>query len=317
MTGSPGLSMDIDRANTNNSNRRSAFRIYEQVNLFYHKIEYNQNGKTKPDFNNITDNVTQSLDKSPPISNEAASPEDFLPESHSQENDTLNVNISASGISFTCKEELIPGDYLVIRLLLLSSMTVITAYCKVVHFKLSNPFEINQYPYLVGARFVNLKSDDKELLNRHINKRRTRHFIADGLFVSLIMLILAIPDVILDLLVQLSSFLFDNFIGTIHLFYELIEYSLDHLVEQVFHTSLHETELIAFYIQVVLGFVGLYILLRIITSAYKKSARCCRVFFHRKKLSVLYYWGEQSLLYKFGMISTGIITIFCYGLFFI
>jgi len=309
--------MDIDKANTNNSNRRSAFRIYEQVNLFYHKIEYSQNSKAIFDFNNITDNVTQSLDKSPLISHASTSPEEFLPESHSQENDTLNVNISASGISFTCKEELMPGDYLVIRLLLLSSMTVITAYCKVVHFKLSNPFEINQYPYLVGAHFVNLKSDDKELLNRHINKRRTRHFIADGLFVSLILTILAIPDVIFDLLVQLTSFLLENFIGTIHLLYEFIEFSLDHLVEQVFHTALHETELIAFYIQVVLGLVGLYILLRIITSAYKKSARCCRVFFHRKKLSILYYWGEQSLLYKFGIISTGIITILCYGLFFI
>lgn len=283
--------MDIDKANTNKSNRRSAFRIYEQVNLFYHKIEYNQNGKTKPDFNNITDHVTQALDKSPPISNTPASTEVSLPESHSQENDTLNVNISASSISFTCKEELMIGDYLVIRLLLLSSMTVITAYCKVVHFKLSNPFETNQYPYLVGAHFVNLKQEDKELLNRHVNKKRTRHFIADGLFVSLIMIILAIPEVIFDLLVQLTSFLLENFIGTIHLLYELIEFSLDHLVEQVFHTALHETELIAFYIQVVLGLIGLYILLRMITSAYKKSARCCRVFFHRKKLSVLYYWG--------------------------
>jgi len=309
--------MNIVNTDTNKSNRRHSFRIYDQVNLFFHKIEHDEIGDAKLNFNNSTDNVTQSLEKNLPSSKTSSSPDDFLPDSHSQENDTLNVNISASGISFTCKEELVPGDYLMLRVLLLSSMTVITTYCKVVHFKPSNPYEKKRYPYLVGARFVNLKQEEKKLLDKHVNKKRTQHFLADGLIASLIITMLLIPDVILDVLTQLGSFVLENTIETIHLLYEVFELSMDHAIEHTFHTGLHDTQIIVFYIQIVLGIFGLFILFRIILSAYRSFVHNSSLYFHRKKLSFLYYWGEKSILYKIGVFSTGIIAILCYGLFFI
>ncbi|MFW5443256.1 MAG: PilZ domain-containing protein [Methylococcaceae bacterium] len=309
--------MDLDEENIKKSNRRRAFRIYEQVNLFYHKIEYGQGVEATLGLNHDISNTTQSVENTPSLTNTASVTEDFLPESHSQENDTLNVNISSSGISFTCQKELMPGDYLMIRVLLLSRMTVITTSCKVVYCKPSNPFENNQYPYSVGAHFVNLKLDDKELLHRHVNKKRTRQFIGNGLLTSLILTVLVIPDLVFELLLGLSSFLLDNFVELVHLLYELIEYSLDNIVEHFFHTGLHETQVIVFYIQVGLGGVGLYVLLRIGFSVLQNLFLHSRVYLYRKKLSILYCWQQKSFLYKIGIISLGIIVFICYGLFFI
>ena len=43
--------MDIGK-----TNRRRAFRIYEQVDLFHQKIEHDQEGKIYFDFNKIVNN---------------------------------------------------------------------------------------------------------------------------------------------------------------------------------------------------------------------------------------------------------------------
>jgi flagellar biosynthesis protein FlhB len=43
-----------------------------------------------------------------------------------------------------------------------------------------------------------------------------------------------------------------------HLLFEIIEMALDKLVEETFHTELHETQLIVFYILVVIGGFGIY-----------------------------------------------------------
>ncbi len=301
----------------NNLNRRRAFRINEQVDLFFHKIEFDQETEEKLDFNNVMDNVVQTLATNNPPSSTSSSFEQLLPDSQSKENDTLNVNISSSGISFTSKEKLMPGDYLIIRVLLLSSMTLIMTCSKVVYVKSSNPFEKNQYPNLVGAHFVNLKLEDKELINRHVNKKRNHLFILNGFFASIVMIVLVIPDLVFSLLIDLCVFLFDSFLGIIHLTYEFIEYGLDHLIENIFHTELHDTQIICFYILVFFGLIALYLLLCKIPSIYKNCYHRFRLFFYRKKSSFLYRWKEQTLLYKIGLISFGIIAILCYGLFYI
>jgi len=222
--------MDINKAN-NNLNRRRAFRIYEQVDLFFHKIDSVDKIPESIPANTISDHVGESLAERYIIS------EQSLPDSLNQENDSLNVNISTSGISFTCKEELVAGDYLIIRLFLLSSMQVVMTCCKVVHIKPSNPFEKNHYPYQVGAQFVNLKPEDQELLHRHIKKKKTQGLVINGLLASFIIATLLMPDMALELFLGLCSFLIDELIEIAHVIYELIEFSLDHLIEMTLHTD--------------------------------------------------------------------------------
>ena len=298
--------MDINKAN-NNSNRRRAFRIYEQVDLFFHKSDSEDEIQESIPANTIKESLAKSYIAS----------EQSLPDSLNQENDSLNVNISTSGISFTCKEELVAGDHLIIRLFLLSSMKVVIACCKVVYIKPSNPFEKNHYPYQVGAQFVNLKPEDQALLHRHIKKKKTQGLVINGLLASFIIAILIMPDMALELFLGLCSFLIDELIEIAHLMYEFIEFSLDHLIEMTFHTDMQNTQTIGFYTQIFFGVVISYPLIRIIYSTSKSIFFAIRVFYCRKKASLFYYWGEQTLLYKTGLISSGVMTITCYLLFFI
>lgn len=309
--------MQIHKETKNNSNRRQASRIIEKTDLFYHKIKYDPASETKQDFDKIINAAIQAEASSQLDSQLHDSLNPLLPQSYSQENDTLNVNISSSGISFTCKENLVAGDYLMVRVLLLSSMTVILTCCRVVYCRPSNPFENNQYPYTIGAHFVNLKQQDKKLLDHYIKKKRTRRFIFNGLLLSLIMTLLIIPDLILELLLNGLSFLLDNFIEISHITYELFEYSLDHLVEHFFHTEMQQTHLIVFYIQIALAVALFFPLLKLVISSVKKSVNCCGHFYCRKKSSLLYFWGQKSFWYKSGVLISGIFSIVCYLLFFI
>ena len=302
--------MDINKTN-NNLNRRRAFRIYEQVDLFFHKLESADERQQSIDVSNISDHVSQSL----AFTNSES--EQSLPDSHSQENDSLDVNISSSGISFTCKEKLVAGDHLIIRLFLLSSMTVIMTCCKVVYIKPSNPFEKNHYPYQVGAQFVNLKPEDQALLHRHINKKKHLRLLVNGLLASFFITLFMMPDLAFELFLGLCSFMIDEVVEILNLSYEMFEFSLDHLIENIFHTDMKATQTIGFYTQIIVGLALSYPLIRLIYSTTKNVIFASRLFYGRKKSSFFYYWGEQTLLYKIGLISIGIMAITCYLLFFI
>jgi hypothetical protein len=86
-------------------------------------------------------------------------------------NQTRNANISVSGIGFDCEELLELGQYLELKILLVHSTVVMTAYAKVIHhFEYTNPE--SPYPYFVGATFINMKETDSELLSTHIAKKQ-------------------------------------------------------------------------------------------------------------------------------------------------
>jgi hypothetical protein len=294
------LFVNMVKVSDNKLNRRLAFRIYDQVNLFYHKIDHNQAAESRLDFGNIIDN-----------SSSMSQITENLPDSQSQENDTLNVNISSSGMAFTCKDKLQTGDYLMVRILILSSMTLIMTCCKVVYCKPSNPYEKNQFPYLIGAHFVKMTAEDSALLNGYVNRRKKQHFLVNGLMAILAMGLLAMPEEIFSLFLELCDALLDHINSAL----EYLSYGFEYLVNYFFHTNPHDTEIVAFYLQSAFELAGLYVLLRIIVSFFVRLSQSLRAFLSRKKASFFYYWGEQTLLYKIGSIGLVTIVITCYGLF--
>jgi PilZ domain-containing protein len=292
-------------------NRRHSFRIYEQVDIFYQKIAINPDTREAMDFNTLPNPNDQAQST-------ATSFDSHLPDSLSKENDTLNANISASGISFTCKEELSPEDYLMIRILMLSGMTLIMTCCKVVYCKPSNPFEPDQYPYTIGVQFVNLRTEDKDLLTRYINKKRARQIIAWTFLAALTLTFLAIPEIFVDLVLELSDLLIDTFLEAIFLINDLISLNLDRTVEYFLHSDTYTTQLISFYIQsTCYAILGLYASLRIIPAFIKNFFYRLQVFYSRKKSSLIYYWSHQTILKKSGIIAVCLTVLICYGLFFI
>jgi len=305
--------MDIVNLKNKSLSRRRALRIYQPVDLSYQKVSSEAESGTNFDLTKAPEFLPATENAAPikPIAGQS------LPESKNHENDALNVNISASGISFTCKEELKTDDCLTLRIQLLPSITPITVSCKVIYCKPSNPFEKDRYPYLVGVCFVNIKEEDTELLHKYVNKKRKQQLTLNGLLAAFLVTVIGFPDVIFDFLIGLFDLFIENFIEAVHLLFELIEYNLDHLVEFLFHTNAHDTQTIVFYIIIGLGLLGLYIFIRTIPPFFIKQWRNYRLFIHRKKSSFLYCWREKPLMYKISVISAAIIASTCYVMFFI
>jgi hypothetical protein len=304
--------MNTMKVNGKKLNRRDAFRIYEQVNLYFHKVESSQINEFRPGFDNsltLANPVAQITGQT------GQSAEQALPHSQSRENDTLNVNISSSGIAFTCKEELNPGDYLVVRIFLLSSLTVIMTCCKVVYCKPSNPYEKNRYPHLVGAQFVNMTAEDSDLLERYVSRIKKQQMIGRGLLLTLLMIILAVPDVLIDMFLDLCDHAIDLFLEALSILYDYAGMGLDHVIEYLFETDRHETQVIEFYTTIAIGLVLLYGLWRHLPRLCLHLINTQREFWFRKKASLLYFWGEQSLVNKVKIAGMGIVAITCYGYF--
>lgn len=190
----------MDRINmTKAGDRRGFFRINDEVNLFYTKID--EKLVTEP--HHVSGNILNSCSLSTALETvsqdslvllrrlEKNLPDvadylrlmetkiDLLAQAimmqgfQFKENDTRNVNISATGMAFNCEKALKEGDYLEIKMMLVSSMTVIVTYGRVIYCTNSQSSD-NQYPYLVGVDFINMKDDDKELLIKYVIKKQLK-----------------------------------------------------------------------------------------------------------------------------------------------
>ncbi|MGR9047003.1 MAG: PilZ domain-containing protein, partial [Gammaproteobacteria bacterium] len=88
-----------------------------------------------------------------------------------KEKDSRNANLSASGVAFDSEEALAVGDFLEIKMLLVSCMAVIVTYGKVIYCKEKSPHD-ERYSHVVGVNYVNMKEQDRELLIKHVVKRQ-------------------------------------------------------------------------------------------------------------------------------------------------
>ncbi len=178
--------------------RRGFFRIDDEINLFYKKIT----AKLVTEPHQISDNILNSCSLSmalEAISNDASTllyrlektqPDiaDYLRLIDTKisliaqaitmqglqfkENESRNVNISATGMSFNCEDEgFKQGDYLEIRLLLIASMIAIVSYAKIVYCKTA-PISNGPYSCHMGLEFINIKEEDRELLIKYIVKKQ-------------------------------------------------------------------------------------------------------------------------------------------------
>jgi len=182
---------------TKAEDRRGFFRIDDEVNLSYKKIDEKQLHEPHP----VSDNILNSCSLSTAletVSQESATllhrldkilPEvadylrlidtkiDLLAQAITmqgfqvKENNTRKVNISATGIAFGCEDALQKGDYLEIKILLTSCMRVIVTYGRVVHCQ-NSPSSDSRYPYFVGVNFIDMKEEDREMLIKYVVKEQ-------------------------------------------------------------------------------------------------------------------------------------------------
>ncbi|HEY8095496.1 MAG TPA: PilZ domain-containing protein [Methylobacter sp.] len=310
----------MDKVNmTKNNNRRVFFRIYDEVNLFYQKIDETLLTEPQPTIDDILNIPSWSTDiervpqdralKLPKL--EKILPDEMTSGLHFDSNQTRDVNISASGMAFNCEHSLKEGDYLAIRILLVSSMEAIVTYGKVVYCRNSDPNE-TQYPYFVGAHFINMANADQELLAKYVNKKRSQQIWVRAFILAAVMTVIVAPDAVFGLFFELLHFLFEHFLESLHLAFEFVELNLDKLIEHLFETDLHETQVIVFYIIASFVFYGLYRLGRAVPPFCRQLKNNQIAYWSRKKASFLFYWREQSVFNKVKLVVISVAAIACY-----
>ena len=177
--------------------RRRFFRIDDEVNLYYKKVDENIVNQTSHMSDNVLANCSLAAamelisQESRMMMNriERNSPDvaDYLKLIDSKidlisqaimmqgtdfkEKDTRNANLSASGVAFDSEEALAIDDFLEIKMLLVSCMAVIVTYGKVIYCKEKKSRDA-RYSHVVGVNYINMKDQDRELLIKHVVKRQ-------------------------------------------------------------------------------------------------------------------------------------------------
>lgn len=129
-------------------------------------------------------------------------------------------------------------------------------------------------------------------------QRIIKGLIAIGIFIMIIM-----PGYIFELLVEFFHLFLELFIEFLDVCFEWIESTLDHLVEHLFETDLHDTQIIVFYILMTMLAFVLYRLSLFLPKIVKRIYQHILASFTRQKIRLLIFWEEQSLLGKIKYIS--------------
>jgi len=177
--------------------RRRFFRVDDEINLFYKKVEYGSINKPAESNGDLLNSCslaaaldTLNQESQVVLARVERSNVDIadylkimdkkinlvarsilMDSTELVDEQSRSVSLSASGVAFECEELLAEGDLLEIRLLLASSMAVIVCYGDVVYSHKKTEAG-SKFSYVTGAAFKEIKEQDRELLIKHVVKRQ-------------------------------------------------------------------------------------------------------------------------------------------------
>jgi len=188
----------VKKSNNTVDDRRSFFRIDDEVNLIYKKIDqqaiYAASMVTEDLLSScslvstldVLDQesrlIMHRIEKNEPEIAEYLKVMDskisilaqavMMQDKEFSENNLRNANISATGLAFEVDEPVNEGDFLEIKLLLTSCLSIIVIYGKVVYCKENTQQRADARPYHIAIEYINLKEQDREVLIKHVVKRQ-------------------------------------------------------------------------------------------------------------------------------------------------
>lgn len=113
-------------------------------------------------------------------------------------------------------------------------------------------------------------------------------------------IVVTIPDLVFGSLLEFG-----------HILFEFIELMLDKLVEHIFHTDLHQTQIIVFYLMVSIALGGIYYLWRVLPPFCRQCKENLLTAWSCHKTRAFCYWQQQSLInqIKFVGITAGVVYV--------
>jgi hypothetical protein len=110
-----------------------------------------------------------------------------------------------------------------------------------------------------------------------------------------IIIILAMPDVVLGLLLELTHLIFELLFELADVTFEWVETFLDHIVEHLFETELHQTQTIVFYVLMAVIAYPIYYLCRVLTRLFFRLKESLLEEWSINKARTTLYWQNLSL----------------------
>jgi len=120
-----------------------------------------------------------------------------------------------------------------------------------------------------------------------------------GLTLIGIIIIMMMPDVVMGLLFELAHFFFE----LLFISFEWVESTLDTLVEHIFHTELHQTQVIVFYLLAGMVLYIAYRLWRVLSSLFCRLSNNMLTTWTQQKIRASIYWQELSLINKIKLVA--------------
>jgi uncharacterized membrane protein len=128
-----------------------------------------------------------------------------------------------------------------------------------------------------------------------IDHRKTLFY---GLALIGIVIMIAMPDMVIGFLFELVHLFFE----IVFISFEWIESTLDHVVEHLFETELHQTQTIVFYVLVGIFMFPLYYLCRMLLRLFFRLKEILIEEWALNKMRVTLYWQGLSLIGKIKLI---------------
>lgn len=122
----------------------------------------------------------------------------------------------------------------------------------------------------------------------------------DLFIVALVALFIFMYDVVSDLVFSILHLIFE----AIHIMFEWCELGIEHTVEHLFHTTRHGSQVVTFYILLLIAGLLSYWLWRILPRLYKRFMQCVRQAWERRTTECKDYWLSLTLINKVRLLST-------------
>jgi len=133
-----------------------------------------------------------------------------------------------------------------------------------------------------------------------------RKILQYGLALISLVIIMTMPDVIMGLLFEVVHFFFE----LLFIIFEWVESTLDKLIEHLFHTELHETQIIVFYLIVGIVLLPLYYLWRMLKRLFYWSKETLPLKWMLYKTQAIFYWQDLSSFDKIKWIAITVVAIY-------
>lgn len=114
---------------------------------------------------------------------------------------------------------------------------------------------------------------------------------------------LSLFGVVFSILVAMYDVIFHFLLESLHVIFEMVESSLDELIEHFFDTELHETQLIVFYIMLVIGGTLIYLVWKVLAQMFSGVSQGFNQEWSELKDAITTDWQGMSMTNRIIVIS--------------